>query len=274
MYLTGKCLRLQRLFKRGSGRLFAVPMDHTFTNGPFGGANRVNELVGMLAEHGADSIVLHKGRVKFLPVEHLRRLSLIVHLSGSTALGADTNDKVLVGSVTNAVQIGADAVSIHVNIGCRTELEQLAGFGAVADACAAWGIPLLAMMYARGENAKDPTAPETLAHLVAIATDLGADIVKTDYSGSPDTMREVVATSSVPLIVAGGSSRGSDAAVLTFVENVLAGGVSGLAVGRNIFGSKAPAHLIRAIAERVHGPTGRAAAGGPVPFDARLASIR
>jgi predicted phospho-2-dehydro-3-deoxyheptonate aldolase len=264
MYFSGKARRLQRLFHSKSGRLFVVPMDHTLTTGPFGAANRINELVGTLAKCGADSVVLHKGRVRYLPAEQLGRLSLIIHLSGSTSLSEDSNDKVLVGSVINAVQMGADAVSIHVNIGCRTEREQLAGFGTVADACFTWGMPLLAMMYARGESVKYPTAPETLAHLAAIATDLGADIVKTDYSGSPDTMRDVVTTSSVPLIVAGGSRRGSDADVLTFAEQVMQGGASGLAVGRNIFGSKVPEQLIRGIAERVHGKSGTAAADLPV----------
>ncbi|MFJ2444411.1 2-amino-3,7-dideoxy-D-threo-hept-6-ulosonate synthase [Streptomyces sp. NPDC087658] len=252
MELNGKSLRLRRLFRKGSGRLFAVPMDHTFTDGPLGNAGRVGELAGMLAEQGADCIVLHKGRVRYLATEHMGGLSLIVHLSGSTAFSDDSNAKVLVGSVTDAVRLGADAVSVHVNIGCRTERDQLIDCGAVAEACATWGMPLLVMMYARGANAKHPTAPETLAHLVAIATDLGADLVKTNYSGSPDTMRDVVATSSIPLMVAGGVPRSSDEEVLAFAEEILASGATGLAMGRNVFGSKTPEKLIRSIADLVH----------------------
>lgn len=250
--LNGKSVRLQRLFKKGTDRLFAVPVDHTFTDGPFGDANRVNELAAMLAAHGADCIVLHKGRMRCLSAENLSYLSPIVHLSGGTSLSTDSDAKVLVGRVTEAVRMGADAVSVHVNIGCHTEREQLIDFGTVAEACSTWGMPLLAMMYARGETVKHPTAPETIAHLAAIAIDVGADIVKTNYTGSPDTMRDVVAGSSIPLIVAGGVQRDSDAEVVEFADQVLASGAAGLAIGRNVFRSKAPDELIRAIADRVH----------------------
>lgn len=268
MVLDGKTVRMRRLFRKGTGRLFAVPMDHSFTTGPFGAAGRVDELAGMLATGGADCVVLHKGRTRYLSPEHLGNLSLVVHLSGSTSMATDSNAKVLVGSVTEAVRLGADAVSVHVNIGSQTEREQLTDFGRVAEACATWGMPLLAMMYARGESVKHPTAAETLAHLAAIATDVGADIVKINYTGSPDTMRDVVATSSIPLVVAGGAHRDSDAEVVEFAEQVLASGATGVAVGRNVFSSKAPGELIRAIADRVH----RGAAGRDGPRDAAAPS--
>ncbi len=46
-----------------------------------------------------------------------RDIGLILHLSASTSIGPDPNDKVLVNSVTNAMKMGADAVSMHVNVG-------------------------------------------------------------------------------------------------------------------------------------------------------------
>ncbi len=71
-----------------------------------------------------------------------------------TKLGEDKNRKVLVSSVEQAVRVGADAISIHVNEGgCATESDMLVDLGELADECDAMNIPLLAMTYARGKNA-------------------------------------------------------------------------------------------------------------------------
>ena len=64
-----------------------------------------------------------------------RHCGLVVHLSAGTAHAADTNAKVLVGEVEDALRLGADAVSVHVNIGSDTERRQLADLGTVAAAC-------------------------------------------------------------------------------------------------------------------------------------------
>jgi len=63
-----------------------------------------------------------------------RDLGLIIHLSASTALGPDPNNKVLVATVEEALKIGADGVSIHVNVGAEDESHMLATLGEVSGA--------------------------------------------------------------------------------------------------------------------------------------------
>jgi 2-amino-4,5-dihydroxy-6-oxo-7-(phosphooxy)heptanoate synthase len=250
---SGKQLRIGRLFRQSDDRAFIVPMDHTISDGPIGSAGCTTKLVELLAAHGADAVVLHKGRVRIVEPKRFRQLALILHLSASTALGVDVNDKVLVGSVEEALELGADAVSVHVNLGSPTESQQLRDVGKVSDACARWGMPLLAMMYARGPDIDHPTAPETLAHLTAVAVDLGADVVKTQYSGSPETMGEVVATCPIPLLVAGGGLLSDSHALLVQARDAIACGAQGLAVGRNVFQSRHPGDTITTLSHLVHG---------------------
>ncbi|WP_440712332.1 2-amino-3,7-dideoxy-D-threo-hept-6-ulosonate synthase [Gordonia sp. FQ] len=254
--LDGKQVRMHRIFSASSGRALIVPMDHSVTIGPLGDHAHADRLAAVLGDAGADAIVVHKGRARHIDPAHLRSLRLIVHLSAGTALSVDTTGKVLVGSVEESLVLGADAVSVHVNIGSPTEAQQLADFGAVAAECGRLGMPLLAMMYHRGlVDAPEPPSVTTLSHLAAIATDLGADMVKLDYAGDPASMDAVAATCPLPIVVAGGAATNDDHAV-DLGSEIAESRVAGLSFGRQIFHAADPARVAGALARRLHHRTG------------------
>jgi 2-amino-4,5-dihydroxy-6-oxo-7-(phosphooxy)heptanoate synthase len=231
-----------------------VPLDHALTDGPIPhGGNGLNALVGQLAVNGADAVVLHKGNLRFVDPTWFKQLSLVVHLSASTVHAPDPDDKVLVCTVEEAIRLGADAVSVHVNVGSRAEARQIADLAAVAEACDRWNMPVLAMMYPRGPRIDHPTDPALVAHAITLATELGVDLVKTYYPGSVARMLEITSASPVPILAAGGPRAGDHEALEEFVDAVLRGGAAGLAIGRNIFEDADPGALTRRLAERVHG---------------------
>lgn len=247
---TGKELRLRRLSLPNDGRYLFVPLDHSVSDGPVVPQHRWNDLLHALVIGGADAIVVHKGRVRTVPPEVLESCALVVHLSAGTAHAADANAKVLVGDVEDALRLGADAVSVHVNVGADTESDQLADLGRVAGACARWGVPLLAMAYARGPHIADPTDPKTIAHVVNIAADLGADLVKTSAPVPVERMAEVTASCPIPILAAGGPPNGLDPTI--HAAAAMAAGCRGLAVGRRIFSAPSPASLVSRLAAVVH----------------------
>jgi 2-amino-4,5-dihydroxy-6-oxo-7-(phosphonooxy)heptanoate synthase len=112
------------------------------------------------------------------------------------------------------------------------------------------------MVYPRGPRVADPTDPTLLAHAANIAADLGADIVKLPYTGSPATMREVVQASPIPIVTAGGGVVGDAEKFLGLIESTMESGVLGVAVGRNVFSAQDPGRLARLVAERVHAGAG------------------
>jgi 2-amino-4,5-dihydroxy-6-oxo-7-(phosphonooxy)heptanoate synthase len=250
--LTGKSLRLARLSRPGDGRYLIIPLDHSVSDGPITDAAGFGRLVEDLVAGGADGLVVHKGRARMIPADLLSACGLVIHLSASTAHAPDTDAKVLVGEVSEAVRLGADAVSAHVNVGSDTEAEQLRDLGRVASECDRWGMPLLAMIYPRGPRVHDPSMPELVSHAVAIAADLGADIVKTTMAAPVERMAEVVDGSPLPVLVAGGpaSARLPEMAVAA-----MAVGCSGLAVGRGVFTSATPRRVVAELSGIVHGPT-------------------
>lgn len=253
-------VRIQRLYRHGDGRLFVVPLDHSVSDGPIVAGSRLDSLIGTLAGSGVDAVVLHKGRLPFVDPGHFTRIGLIVHLSASTAHAPDPDAKYLVASVETAVRMAADAVSVHVNLGSDDERRQIADLGAVADACAEWNIPLMAMMYPRGPRITNPRDPALLAHAASLATDLGADIVKLPAADSPADMADVVSQSAVPVITAGGPVNRSPADVLSHVSHMLNAGTAGVAMGRNVFGAPDAGWMARRVADVVH-PSSATGAG-------------
>lgn len=246
-------LRLRRLFHTDPNRLVVCPLDHSISDGPLLPPGRtLDGLVADLAESGVDAVVVHKGALRHVRPERFHDLSLVVHLSASTAAAPDPDAKYLVTEVEEAVRLGADAVSVHVNVGSLDERRQIADLGRVGELCDRWNLPLLAMMYARGPQVADARDPELVAHAVTVAVDLGVDIVKTVFTGSAAEMRDITSAAPVPVLVAGGPRMRDEASVIAFVREALLGGAAGVAMGRNIFASEHPRKLAEVVARLVH----------------------
>ncbi|HUU74944.1 MAG TPA: 2-amino-3,7-dideoxy-D-threo-hept-6-ulosonate synthase [Methanoregulaceae archaeon] len=249
--MRGKEIRLERIMDRNTRRTIIVPMDHGVTNGPIPGLIDMDSAVNLVAEGGANAVLGHVGLALHGHRRSGRDVGLILHLSASTAIGPDPNKKVIVNSVPNALKMGADAVSMHVNLGADSEAEMLSDLGRIAIECMEWGMPLLAMMYPRGRNISDEHKAEHVCLAARVGAELGADIVKTVYTGDPDTFREVTRGCPVPVVVAGGS-RTSDRATLQLIEGAMEGGAAGISIGRNAFQHPSPDRFIKAAALIIH----------------------
>jgi class I fructose-bisphosphate aldolase len=249
----GKAIRLERIFNRNTGRTIVVPMDHGVTVGPIDGLVDMREAVGRVVEGGANAVIEHKGLVRCGHRASGRDIGLIVHLSASTALSPFPNAKSLVASVEDAMRLGADAVSIHCNLGDETESAMLADFGKVASDAANWGMPLLAMVYARGPKVHDEYDPAVVAHCARVGTELGADVVKVPYTGDMESFAKVCDACCVPIVIAGGPKLDSTQAFIQMVHDSLQAGGAGLSVGRNVFQHDNPTRLVEALNMVVHG---------------------
>lgn len=237
---------------RETRRSVIVPMDHGISSGPIDGLRDMTGAVNKVAEGGANAVLLHKGIIQAGHREYGRDIGLIVHLSGSTSLAPDPDRKVTVTSVEEAISLGADAVSIHVNIGADNEPEQLQEMGRIAESCVTWGMPLVAMMYPRGDKIEDEHDVDVVAHAARAGAELGADIIKTNFTGSISSFREVTKGCPVPVVVAGGPKVDTDEDILEMASKAIRGGGSGVSIGRNVFQHRDPTGMVRALSKIVH----------------------
>lgn len=248
---VGTTARLKRLGTEG--RYLIVPMDHGITIGAVQGLTNIEETIAAVTRGGADAVLTQRG---LAPRVHPNKngAGYIVHLNASTTLGPDSNDKRIVGSVTDAIRAGADAVSYHINVGSAFEPEQLEGLSGITSAAATYGIPVLAMTYARGTHlsGEDPEHDaKNLAHAVRIGEEVGADLIKTAYSGDPESFEQVVEATSVPVVIAGGA-RGTDQETVAMVRGAMNAGAAGVSMGRSIFQHENPESITRAVAATIH----------------------
>ncbi|MEM0352964.1 MAG: 2-amino-3,7-dideoxy-D-threo-hept-6-ulosonate synthase [Archaeoglobaceae archaeon] len=239
--MIGKKRRLSRILK--NGRTLIMPVDHGVTKVE-NGLQNIDELLRLVCDY-IDAVVMHKGIVKNSKTIAELDVGLIIHLSASTHLSKDPNDKRIVSSVESAIRLGADAVSVHVNVGSETEARQLEELGEVCDEADSFGVPVLAMMYPRGNVEVNV---ETVKQCARIGYELGADIVKVPFV---ENFAEVVKFCKVPVVIAGGSKE-SEVDLLRKVEIAMKNGAVGVAVGRNIFNSPSPRDIAKALHHIIH----------------------
>lgn len=250
--MIGKQIRLERIINRNTRKTIIVPMDHGVTVGPIDGIKNLKDSVMRVAAGGANAVIEHKGAVE----DGLRGegpdIGLIVHLSASTSMSSDPNAKTIVCSVEEAIRLGADAVSVHVNLGNGAEKSMLKDFGKITYEARSWGMPVLAMMYVRGKEIKNEYDPMVVKHAARVGAEMGADIVKVAYTGSSESFRDVVEGCFVPVVIAGGPKMDSDKDILEMVKGSLDAGGAGVSIGRNVFQHRSPEKIIRAFAALIH----------------------
>jgi class I fructose-bisphosphate aldolase len=250
--MVGKRIRMERIMDRASGRTVIVPMDHGVTLGPMAGLIDMRRTINAVASGGANAIVIHKGLVEAGHRRSGKDVGLIIHLSASTCMAPDPNCKVMVCGVEEAIKLGADAVSVHVNLGAEDEKSMLKDFGRIAKEASDWGMPLLAMMYTRGPKIKNGFEVNAVKHAARVGAELGADIVKVNYTGSPETFREVTEGCFVPVVIAGGEKMETDRDILEMVKGSVAAGGAGVSIGRNAFQHRDPERIVQVITKLVH----------------------
>jgi len=250
--MIGKKIRLERIIDRNSHKTVIIPMDHGVTVGPIEGLADMRTAVSNVVAGGANAILMHKGIVRAGHRGAGRDVGLIIHLSGGTSLSPDPNAKELVCTVEEALKLGADAVSVHINLGAETDKEMLRQLGHISEQCMVWQMPLIAMMYTRGPKITDEYNVDNVKHAARVAAELGADIVKVVYTGSVESFAEVVNGCTVPVVIAGGAKMDSDEDIFKMVEDALQAGAEGISIGRNAFQHENPTKMVQVLSKMVH----------------------
>jgi DhnA family fructose-bisphosphate aldolase class Ia len=106
---------------------------------------------------------------------------------------------------------------------------------------------------ARGGRVGDRArSPELIRLHTRLAAEIGADLIKTEWTGDVDSFRTVVRGCPVPLFVAGGPSSGGPIAALELAHGAMRAGAMGLVFGRNVVQAPSPTRMVAALAGIVH----------------------
>lgn len=256
MAMLGKEVRMSRLVNPKSNKMMAITVDHATSRGiaPLTGLHHVQDTIDKIILGRPDAMTLTKGIAEHCMWNHAGEVAMLMKISNYSPV-APTRDTVF-GTVDEAIRMGADAVSM----GCITlgdfQGEQFEAIGRVSEECMRKGMPLIGHVYPKGESVKpeDRTAWENIAYCVRSACELGMDIIKTTYTGDPDSMAKVVATvpSTFRIVIQGGDACKTLDDYLQMTREAMDCGVGGVTMGRFVWDYKDVTALVIALRYIIH----------------------
>ncbi len=227
------------------GKALIVAMDHGGFMGVAPGWENPGPVIKAVIDGGADAIMTTLGIVKNFGSLIRGRAGLIL---SSPLVAAEMGR-----SATIAKSLGSDMVKIFVGVGTDEEGANINALWSSALACHTVGISLLAEMFPiKGDKIRNPTDKDVVKKYSRLAAEYGADLVKTFYTGSEESFREVASSCLVPVVILGGDKADTDFDLLRVVEGSIRAGGSGVAIGRNIWQHKNPKAITGAISKVIH----------------------
>lgn len=242
----GKKVRLRRVLGPVGHRSLVVAFDHALVLGPIPGTQNPLSQVRRFAEARVDAVLLNLGIIRQVAdLAFAERLPPLIARIDWTSIwstiennGSGELRSSLLARPEDALRHGADAVLTYMVVGSGDadfESKEISRTADVARECERIGIPLIVESLARGKNVANPGEPKWLNLHTRMATELGADAVKTDYAGDVDSMRSVIEGCPIPILVLGGNRQNSDREALEVVRKAVLAGASGVFFGRNVF---------------------------------------
>ncbi len=221
-----------------NGKAIYLAYDHGMEHGPIdltGKSIDPDYVLDIAVKGGYNAVVLQKGIAEKYYPAYKDKIPLIIKLNGKTRLVKGEALSRQVCSVKEAVELGAVAVGYTVYVGSGHESEMLKEIGRIEEEADAADLAVIGWMYPRGKGVKDDDSPEITAYAARLGLELGLDMVKIKYCGSKECFQRAVESAGKTKVVLSGGPKVSDQEFLKVMENVMAAGGIGVAVGRNVW---------------------------------------
>lgn len=235
--------RLGRIFQE-DGRTVMLAFDHGYFQGPTSGLERIDLNIVPLAPY-ADALMATRGVIRSM-IPAGSDSALVLRASGGPSILKELSNERLAMDIEDAVRIDAAAAAVQVYIGGEFETQTVTNLTHLVDGGLRYGIPVMGVTAVGRDMARDA---RYLGLATRIIAELGAQVVKTYYCD--EDFEQVTSACPVPIIMAGGKKLPALEA-LTMAANAIAGGASGVDMGRNIFQRIAPEAMIQAVSSVVH----------------------
>lgn len=265
---SGKYLRFPELFN-GKVPLIISPIDDLLLSGPINGFENPEYKIKSILAAKPTALLTFYGTIKKYYKELINQKT-IINLSASTTRSNYTK-KVLLGSVESAIRINANAIAVHINVCSKYASQMINDASIIIEQAERYQIPTVGILYPRGEfsdgktnenddlKENDPEAySEIVAHCVQIGVDLGVDLIKTQYSGTPSSFEKVIVTAQgTPVVTAGGPLIDEDLSISNAL-NAYNKGAAGISFARNVFGRENPENYLNKVREIIITKSNRA----------------
>lgn len=245
--------RMNNIFRR-NGKSVILAMDHGNGMNVLPEMNNPGEIIEKAVANGVDGLLTTYGIATTYKKE-IENIGLILRADGGTTQMAKSKDKSMdiVNNVESAIRIGADSMLCMGFPGASNEDITLKGLARLINDASKWNIPIGAEMLPRGfEPVEDSRTWENIAFACRVGAEIGADYIKTQYTGNKETFKKVIEGCYKPVLVLGGGSSQDEIDLFQMVKDAMDAGASGVIIGRNIWKHPNPDKMCEAIVAIVH----------------------
>ena len=255
MYV-GKKIRLRKLLHPKSRRMFIVALDHGLFMGALKGLDKTRTLIEELCKVEYVTGFMASPKILELHGEIMADYgkALVMRIDGAGSKYSIEGKTFLIRSIETAIRLDVEAVCVMGLIGAKNQDESLINIALMAEQCENYAIPLIAeMVPIKGEKITNPYDPQVIADACRIGAELGADVVKTYYTGSKESFKTVLSYSPVPVAILGGPKTEKIVDMLKQIQDAIEAGAIGIIFGRNIWQRDRPGDAANIIGSIVHG---------------------
>ena len=254
-------MRTGRLFRRDTGLSCMVAFDRTLLAGPVEHAIDARRACEAIVAAGPEAVLLSPGMLKSCGdlFADSRAPKVVLRIDypmvGDFTLAGEEHHR-MIATPAQAQAMGADAVVMCLISGYDDPGREADNLEAVAEAarqCEAIGLPLIVEAVVWGSREGGRLDGERIARVARIAVELGADLIKAQFTGEAEDMRALADSCPVPVLVLGGAAMNDDEALASFTRNALDNGARGVIFGRNAWQRQNATTGIEQLIEIVHG---------------------
>ena len=242
-------MNLNKILKKGKALFLAY--DQGLEHGPtdFNDKNVDPNYVINIAKKGKyTGLIVQKGiATKYKKEIKDSKVPLIIKLNGKTNLVKGEPISRQLCTVKEAVKLGAAAVGYTIYLGSQHETIMMQEFEKIQRQAHEQNLPTIAWIYPRGKAVKGKSKKELMAYAARAGLEIGADMIKINYSGNPiDLDWAVKSAGKTKIVIAGGIKKG-EKILLKQVREIMKTRAIGLAIGRNIWQNKEPLKITNKI---------------------------
>ena len=259
--MNGAEVRTRRLFDRESGNSFMAAFDHGLVTKVPEAANALG-IVEKVIDGDPEGVLVSPGM--------LERAGHLFAFRGAPApivrsdfmfmdehLVEDFGDQYrLLLTPQDAAALGAEGMVMYLVFGGDKGdvfVENVRSVATTTRKAHQLGLPVMVETVLWGSRATDPRDPDLLSYGCRMAAELGADIIKTEYTDDPETFAPVVEGCPAPVLTLGGPKVGSEEDLVETTKGAMEAGAKGVVYGRNVWQADDPARVCNAVREAVHG---------------------
>ena len=250
--MLGKEVRMKRLFNKKSGKILVIAMDHAIGWGVISGIDTIKAIMEKIVSACPDAITMTKGTAQKVFRPYAGKIPFIMKCTSFSPYYPAYDGQI--GNVEEAIRLGADAIAVGCTVCGDHQAELLKQLAMVTAAADAVGLPTVTHIYPKGNliDEKDRYKEEYVKYAARAAAECNVDIIKTFYTGDPESFSRVIEATPSKVVVSGGPKLPNLKDVFQMTYDAIVAGAAGVTYGRNVWQAEDPVSVIKALAHIIH----------------------